>query len=98
MTDEPLLTNWLRDALKAAGLAPDAVECDERSVKVMLDLARDAAHHVARPAAPLATFVLGLAMSPGASPEALQRTASLIASRALLSDESVTNNKIEPVS
>ena len=33
---------------------------------IVLDLARDAAHGVARPAAPLTTFLLGVAVGQGA--------------------------------
>ncbi|HEX6381480.1 MAG TPA: DUF6457 domain-containing protein [Acidimicrobiia bacterium] len=40
----------------------DAAVLGEDAVTLLLDLARDAAHGVARPAAPLATFVLGLAV------------------------------------
>lgn len=41
--------------------------CDELNIETemdmsaILDLARDAAHHVARPAAPLTTFIVGYA-------------------------------------
>ncbi|MBR8740697.1 DUF6457 domain-containing protein [Nocardiopsis sp. MG754419] len=34
----------------------------------ILDLARDAAHSVARPAAPLTTYLLGVAVGRGADP------------------------------
>jgi len=51
------------------------VELDEGLV---LDLARDAAHNVARPAAPLTTYLLGYAAgSKGASTEELERLAAL---------------------
>jgi Domain of unknown function (DUF6457) len=60
---EPELLAWLRRAVEAAGLDPDAVGelCSDDAVTVVLDLARDAAHGVARPAAPLAAFAAGLA-------------------------------------
>ncbi|WP_431872424.1 DUF6457 domain-containing protein [Nocardiopsis eucommiae] len=35
----------------------------------VLDLARDAAHSVARPAAPLTTYLLGVAVGQGADPD-----------------------------
>ena len=45
-------------------------------MKVLLDLARDAAHGVARPAAPLATFALGLALgTSGGGMDDLRRLA-----------------------
>ncbi len=53
MADE--LTGWVDELCAALGI--DAtVDRD-----LVLDLARDAAHGVARPAAPLTTFIVGLA-------------------------------------
>ncbi|RCK70853.1 molybdopterin-guanine dinucleotide biosynthesis protein [Desertihabitans brevis] len=43
------------------------MDLDEDSVHAVLDLARDAAHHVTRPAAPLTTFLAGVAVGRGAS-------------------------------
>ena len=54
----------------------DAAILGEEAVPVLLDLARDAAHGVARPAAPLGTFVLGLALgSSGGGMDDLRRLA-----------------------
>lgn len=39
---------------------------DRADIDVVLDLARDVAHGVARPAAPLSTYLLGLAVGRGA--------------------------------
>ncbi|MFI5959663.1 DUF6457 domain-containing protein [Cryptosporangium sp. NPDC051539] len=45
---------------------------------LVLDLARDVAHGVARPAAPLTTYLLGLAVGAGADPrEAAKKIAAL---------------------
>jgi hypothetical protein len=61
------LDDWV-DRLCAA-LAVD-VKLDQALV---LDLARDAAHAVARPAAPLTTFLVGLAAGQrGATSEAIE--------------------------
>ena len=58
-----MLDNWLKEAAAALEVSPaDAAVLGEDAVTVLLDLARDAAHGVARPAAPLGTFVLGLAV------------------------------------
>jgi hypothetical protein len=54
MTD--LLDAWLTEL--AAALDVDVAMVDRG---LLLDLARDAAHAVARPAAPLTTFLVGLA-------------------------------------
>jgi hypothetical protein len=42
-------------------------------------VARDAAHGVARPAAPLTTYLLGVAVAGGADPEEAARTISELA-------------------
>lgn len=58
----------------------DLAETDplqKRDVDRILDLARDAAHSVARPAAPLTTYLLGVAVGQGADPE----TAAAVLSR-----------------
>ena len=58
-----MLEDWLKEAAAAVEVTPaDAAVLSEDAVTLLLDLARDAAHGVARPAAPLATFVLGLAV------------------------------------
>lgn len=50
------LQQWVDELAAALGIDPAALDRD-----VVLDLARDAAHSVARPAAPLTTFLVGLA-------------------------------------
>jgi len=58
-TDSPAdLDRWVADLAAA-------LELDDSSladVSLILDLARDAAHGVARPAAPLTTFLVGYAL------------------------------------
>ena len=71
-----VLDDWLREAAIALDCSPDPAVLGEDSVTLLLDLARDAAHGVARPAAPLATFVLGLAVgSSGGGADDLRRFA-----------------------
>src|SRR5690606_41967741 len=43
-------------------------EMDKADVDRILDLAKDAAHSVARPAAPLTAFLMGIAVGRGADP------------------------------
>lgn len=50
------LDEWVRELSEALGV--DATATD---VPLLLDVARDAAHGIARPAAPLTTFLVGLA-------------------------------------
>ena len=68
------LEQWMRTVSTELGLDvadPGAVQ------DVVLDLARDAAHGVARPAAPLTTFLLGVAVGRGADPA--QAAAQIVA-------------------
>jgi hypothetical protein len=46
---------------------------------LVLDLARDVAHGVARPAAPLTTYLLGLAVGAGADPKTAAAQISALA-------------------
>ncbi|CAM3940684.1 hypothetical protein GCM10009799_32300 [Nocardiopsis rhodophaea] len=64
-------------------------EIGKGDVDRILDLARDAAHSVARPAAPLTTYLLGVAVGRGADPvEAAAALSRLALSHAPESPES----------
>lgn len=70
-----LLDAWVTEVGAALGIPDFADALDIASV---LDLARDAAHGVARPAAPLTTFLVGYAAAAqGASPERLHELLSI---------------------
>ncbi|HIT74160.1 MAG TPA: hypothetical protein IAA98_01070 [Candidatus Avipropionibacterium avicola] len=56
------LDEWVRAVTRALQLDPAEVPVD-----LLLDLTRDAAHGVMRPAGPLTTFMVGLAVARGAS-------------------------------
>lgn len=56
------MEDWVAEATRALGLH-DAVDAD-----LVLDLAREVAHGVARPAAPLTAYLLGLAVARGTDP------------------------------
>ena len=80
MTEPADLENWVRrltDALGIPELHPD--------IALILDVARDAAHGVARPAAPLTTFLVGYAAAKAGGSaediEALSTIASALASQ-----------------
>lgn len=67
-----ILSEWAA-ALVAELDLPAGVEVD---ISLVLDLARDAAHGVARPAAPLTTFLVGYAAAlQGGSPDAVRSNA-----------------------
>ena len=57
------LDDWVVQAADALGL--DAT----MDIALVLDLARDVAHAVARPAAPVTSYLLGMAVATGADPE-----------------------------
>jgi hypothetical protein len=67
------LDDWVAAASDALGLQ------DEVDVALLLDLAREAAHGVARPAAPVTTYLLGLAVGRGADAEAASATLTELA-------------------
>lgn len=62
------LDEWMESASAALGIGLDDLGGDLASVRTqLLDLARDAAHGVARPAAPLTTFLVGVALGQGST-------------------------------
>ena len=66
------LEDWMNEAAAELGIEGE-IDRD-----LLLDLARDVAHGVARPAAPLTTYLLGLAVGAGADPvEAAARLSAL---------------------
>ncbi|PSL37734.1 hypothetical protein CLV49_1341 [Labedella gwakjiensis] len=72
--DSAAIDAWLDRIVPVLDLPRELVD-----TPLVLDLARDAAHGVARPAAPLTTFLLGLALGRGtASPAELERLADVI--------------------
>ena len=67
------LEQWTAAVCTELGLDPAAAD-----TKIVLDLARDVAHGVARPAAPLTAYLVGVAVGRGlALPDAAGRVCSL---------------------
>lgn len=60
-----LLDDWTAAVCDALNLGPVAEQVD---TGLVLELARDVAHAVSRPAAPLSAYLLGLAVGRGADP------------------------------
>jgi hypothetical protein len=52
--------DWISAACRELGISPPL------NIPAILDLARDAAHNVERPAAPITTYLLGYAVAQGA--------------------------------
>jgi hypothetical protein len=59
------LKQWLN--ILSAALEASDVTLDDDAVHTLLDLARDSAHEVERVAAPLTTFLVGIAVGRGAT-------------------------------
>ncbi|BCJ43556.1 hypothetical protein GCM10010168_41340 [Actinoplanes ianthinogenes] len=57
------LDDWVEAAAAELGVQPE-----ELAVPVVLDVTRDVAHNVLRPAAPLTSYLMGLAVGRGADP------------------------------
>ncbi|WP_242682448.1 DUF6457 domain-containing protein [Herbiconiux sp. SYSU D00978] len=71
---EQSLDEWLDRIVPVLDVPRELVD-----TALVLDLARDAAHGVLRPAAPLTTFLVGLALGrSGGGAEELQRLARLV--------------------
>jgi hypothetical protein len=67
------LEDWTATVCAELGLDPAAVD-----VTAVLDMTRDVAHNVARPAAPLTAYLAGIAIGGGASPaEVVTKVTSL---------------------
>lgn len=67
------LDEWLAEAAAELGL-----DASDVRIGTVLDVARDVAHGVARPAAPLTTFLLGLAVGRAGEPDALAAAAERV--------------------
>ncbi|MEU7000804.1 DUF6457 domain-containing protein [Nonomuraea sp. NPDC046570] len=59
-----VLNEWTALACEELGLDPATVDRD-----LILDLTKEVAHGVARPAAPLTAYLLGLAQGAGTAPQ-----------------------------
>ena len=70
-----VLDTWIAAACDELGLAPAEVDA-----KAVLDVARDVAHNVVRPGAPVTAYLMGLAVGRGADPADV---AARLSSRAL---------------
>lgn len=74
------LEQWLAEVIAALDVEQQWSGPDR---DLVLDLARDVAHGVARPAAPLTTYLAGIAVGRGMSPaDAAERITALVGGRA----------------
>jgi hypothetical protein len=90
MTDP--LSSWVAELAAALDVDPAAVDR-----KLVLDVARDAAHGVARPAAPLTTFLVGYAAGlRGGGTGAVEQAAATAQRLAAARAGDATSNAGEP--
>ena len=68
------LDRWVAAACAELGLKPDDVQAD-----AVLDVARDVAHQVLRPGAPVSAYLMGVAVGRGAEPSAVAAQLSALA-------------------
>ncbi|MFI9431264.1 MULTISPECIES: DUF6457 domain-containing protein [Streptosporangium] len=68
-----MLTEWTAIVCRELGVDPAEIDRD-----ALLDLTKEVAHGVTRPAAPLTAYLLGLAQGAGtAPPDAVERLTAL---------------------
>lgn len=60
------MRDWIEAVTSELGIS--GVEVSDSLMKEILAVARDAAHNVERPAAPLSTYLMGIAVARGADP------------------------------
>jgi hypothetical protein len=75
-----MFDSWFREAAQELGRPELALT--EQQQAALLDLARVAAHSIARPAAPLTTFLAGYALGIGGSLDALGDVVSTLSAAA----------------
>jgi hypothetical protein len=71
-----MFDSWLREAAEELGRPELALSAGQQAA--LLDLARVAAHSVARPAAPLTTFLAGYALGIGGGLDGLDSVVSAL--------------------
>lgn len=77
MADTPEdLDRWVSDLAAEFG-----IDANDVPVSALLDLTRDVAHGVTRPAGPLTTFLVGLAVARGTDVESAMATAKALVER-----------------
>ena len=78
MSREELLSHWAASVARELS-AELGVEVDGAvDQQLLLDVAREAAHAVDRPAAPITTYLLGIALARSTDPQAAARASAVI--------------------
>jgi hypothetical protein len=73
------MNEWLQEVVTALELKENAPSLGESDLTAILDGARNAAHEVERPAAPITTYLMGMAVARGGDLAEISRTVESLA-------------------
>lgn len=68
------MNEWLQEVIGALDLGEITPSVSESDLTAILDGARHAAHQVERPAAPVTTYLMGMAVARGGDLQEISRT------------------------
>jgi hypothetical protein len=73
------MNEWLREVIRVLDLGEVTLDIGESELKAILDGARYAAHEVERPAAPVTTYLMGMAVARGGDLQEISETIEALA-------------------
>jgi hypothetical protein len=73
------MNEWLQEVIKALNLGEVTQNVSDSDLKAILDGARHAAHQVERPAAPVTTYLMGMAVARGGDLQEISDTIEALA-------------------
>ena len=73
------MNEWLQEVIKALDLGEITTGVSDSDLKAILDGARYAAHEVERPAAPVTTYLMGMAVARGGNIQEISDTIETLA-------------------
>lgn len=79
MSREELLSRWAASVARELSVELGVDVPGTLDQQLLLDVAREAAHAVDRPAAPITTYLLGIAMARSSDPQAAVKASAAIA-------------------
>jgi hypothetical protein len=73
------MKEWLQEVIRVLDLGEVTASVSESDLKAILDGARQAAHEVERPAAPVTTYLMGMAVARGGNLQEISDTIETLA-------------------
>jgi hypothetical protein len=73
------MNEWLQEVIRVLNLGEVTAGVSESDLKAILDGARYAAHEVERPAAPVTTYLMGMAVARGGDLQEISDTIEALA-------------------